>query len=318
MSKRSIQTTRAGYTVGIEHDHQTIRCARVSADGRGGFSVERLEEAKGDFSAEAGLLEGYRAIKNAVGIGARDAVVACLSGKQVYASELEFRKLAEEEMEQALRLELRKIVHFEIATATLDFEILEEDGSDTGSMAKILVALAANSLLNREMNLLARAGIKAAAFDVLPVGVANALWAYRGGKEGEAPLVGLHLGPQTSTIVIDSEHFPFFNRTIPFAAEEIFGPNAASHDVEKRIQSLTEEVTRSVLYYEKNYHASGFQEIHLLGDYLEGDLLAERLRRASGLAARKMDLPGALGSVREPVPGRFDLAVALALQGDLR
>jgi len=36
-----------------------------------------------------------------------------------------------------------------------------------------------------------------------------------------------------------------------------------------------------------------------------------------GIVNKKMDLAGQLGSIREPVAGRFDLAVALALRGDL-
>jgi Tfp pilus assembly PilM family ATPase len=316
MAKRTIQTSRPGRIIGIEHDHLSIRCAQLTTDGRDGFSIDRLEELKGDFASDSGLLEGYRALRNTLGIGARDPVVTCLAGKQVFAAELEFRKLGGDEMEQALRLELRKTVHFEVATSTLDFQILDDALSGTGSMVQVLVALAANSVLKRETGLLERAGMKAMAVDVLPIAIANSLWAYQGEREGNAPWVGLHVGPQISTIVIDSEHYPFFNRNIYFAAEEAFGPNANPADREKRIQQLADEVSRSLLFYEKNSQASGFQEILLLGDYLESDAIAERVQRICGLAVRKMDLPGKLGPGRQSVPGRFDLAVGLALRGE--
>jgi Tfp pilus assembly PilM family ATPase len=317
MVKRTIQTSRPGHTIGIEHDHLAIRCARLSTDGRGGFAVERVEEFKGDFSEDTGLLEGYRNVKSIMGVSARDSVVACLAGKQVYAAQMEFRKLGSEEMEQALRLELRKTVHFEVATSTLDYEFLEEDGSSNGGMAQIMLALASNSLLNRELGLLERAGMRVSVVDLLPMAIANALWSFNGIKEGDSPLVGLHVGPQISTIVIDAEHYPFFNRNIYFAAEDVFGPNANPVDRDKRLQSLADEVSRSLVFYEKNSQTSGFQELQLLGDFLDGEDLQARLKKVSGLPVRKMNLSEKLGFTRDAVPGRFDLALALAARGEM-
>ncbi|HKP98556.1 MAG TPA: pilus assembly protein PilM [Fibrobacteria bacterium] len=314
--KRSIQTSKPGFIFGIEQDHQTIRSARISSDGRGIYSVDRLEEVKGDFSEDLGLLDGFRKVKGLLNIGSRDPVVACLSGKQVFASQLPFRKLAPEEMEQALRLELRKTVHFEVATSTLDFEVLDEDQGSTGGLAQVMVALAANSLLNRHLALLEKAGLKAIAVDVLPVAVANAIWAWKGGSEGDHPLVAMHMGPQISTIVIDGEHSPFFNRNIYFAAEDVFGPNASQGDRDKRLRSLADEISRSLIFYEKNSQVTGFQEILLLGDYLDQEPLLAQVGHATGLSLKKMDLAGKLGSMRESAAGRFDLAVALALRGE--
>lgn len=317
MVKRSIQTSKPGFTVGIEHDHQAIRCARLSTDGRGGFTLDRLEEVKGDFSEDVGLLDGLRKTRNLLNIGSKDSVVACLTGKQVFAAQLPFRNLGAEEMEQALRLELRKTVHFEVATSTLDYEVLDEGDGSTGSFAQVMVAMASNSLLNRHLRLLEKAGLKAVAVDVLPMAVANALWAWKDGHEGDHPMVALHLGPQVSTIVIDSEHSPFFNRNVYFAAEDIFGPNASAGDREKRIRSLSDEISRSLIFYEKNSQVSGFQEILLLGEYLDQEQLRNQINLVTGLPVKNMDLTGKLGTVREPVPGRFDLAVALALRGEL-
>jgi Tfp pilus assembly PilM family ATPase len=316
MVKRSIQTSKPGYTVGIEFDHLAIRGARLSYDGRGGFSVNRLEEIRGDFAEDRSVLEGLRQLKTKLGLVGRDSVVTCLSGKQVFASQIEFRRLESEEMEQALRLELRKTVHFEVATSILDFEILGDQEGSNGSMAQVLVALASNSLLKRQLDLLDKAGLKATAVDVLPIAIANSLWAWKGGKEGDHPLIAIHVGPQVSTIVIDGEYSPFFNRNVYFAAEDIFGENANPIDRDKRIQSLADEVSRSILFYEKNSQVSGFQEILLLGDFLDGASLTEKLQRQTGLPIVKMDLPASLGSARESHPGRFDLAVALALRGE--
>ncbi len=315
MVKRSIQTSKPGFIFGIEHDHLAIRAARISTDGRSGYTVDKLEEIKGDYSEDVGLLDGLRKVRNLLDIGTRDPVVSCLSGKQVFATQLPFRKLAGDEMEQALRLELRKSVHFEVATSTMDYEVLDEDEGSTGGVAQVMVALAANSLLTRHLSLLEKAGLKAVAVDVLPVAVANALWAWKVGREGDHPLVALHIGPQVSTIVIDGELSPFFNRNLYFAAEDVFALDPSSGDRDKRIRALAEDIARSLVFYEKSAQTSGFLEILILGEYLAQDQLIEAIQKGTGLPLKKMDLAGQLGSPREAFPGRFDLAVALALRG---
>ncbi|MBW8888367.1 MAG: pilus assembly protein PilM [Fibrobacteres bacterium] len=315
MTKRTIQAAKPGKILGIEHDHLGIRCARLSSDGRGSFTVDRLEEIKGDFAEDAALLEGLRQVRSIFGVSSRDAVVTCLAGKQIFASQIEFRRLSPEEMDQALRLELRKTVHFEVATSTLDYQILPGEDESSGGPVQVMVALAANTLLNRSLQLLERAGLQPSAVDVLPVAIANALWSLADGT-ADHPLIGLHVGAQISTIVIVSEHSPFFNRTIYFAAEDMFRKEANPADRDKRLQSLSDEVSRSLLFYEKNYGLSGYQGIFLLGDYLDGNGLIASLNRQTSLPIHKMDLPAKLGYQKGQNPGHFDLAVSLALRGD--
>ena len=93
MVKRSIQVARPGYSIGIEYDHLAIRAARLSTDGRGGFTIDKLEEIRGDYAEEENLLIGFRQMRSALNLGGRDHLVACLGGKQVFATELEFRGL---------------------------------------------------------------------------------------------------------------------------------------------------------------------------------------------------------------------------------
>jgi len=315
MTKRTIQAAKPGKILGLEHDPSGIRCARLSSDGRGSFTVERLEEIKGDFAEDNALLEGLRQVRSIFGVSGRDTVVTCLSGKQIFASEIEFRRLSPEEMDQALRLELRKTVHFEVATSTLDYQILPGTDDSHGGPVQVMVALASNALLNRSLQLLEKAGLRPSAVDVLPVAIANALWSLAEGV-ADHPLIGLHVGAQISTIVIVGEHSPFFNRTIYFAAEDVFRKDAPASDRDKRLQSLADEVSRSLLFYEKTYGVSGYQGIFLLGDYLDGTGLIPSLSRQTSIPIHKMDLPSKLGYQKGQNPGHFDLAVSLALRGD--
>lgn len=316
MSKRTIQATRPGFTIGIEHDHLAIRGARLAMDGRGGFSVDRLEEVHGNFSDDDALLEGFRRLKASIRMGSKDCVSTSLSGKQVFAAQLEFRRLKADEMEQALRLEIRKNVHFEVATSTLDYAVIDETGDgSSGAPTQVLVSLAANSLLSRELHLLEKAGFPVSVVDVLPLGVANALWASRVNQVHDFPRIALHVGPQVSTIVIDGESFPFFNRSIYFAAEDIFKLAPTSITGDRRVQSFIEEIARSLTFYEKSLNIAGFQEFVLLGDFLGKDLLLDIISQSAGVPVRTMNLAGILGGPVEAPPGKFDLAISLALRG---
>lgn len=317
MTKRSIQTSNPGYYIGIEFDAHTIRAARVSSDGRGSFTIASLEEASGDYTEDASLIENLRIVKTRLGVGPRDAIVTCLSGKQVYATQLDFRRLSGEEMEQALRLELRKIVHFEVATSSIDFEVLEDDGGPTGGQCRVMVSLASNSVLSRQMLLLDRAGMRPAAMDVLPLTVANALWLWRGAGGMESPCVALHLGPQVSTLVIDGEYSPFFNRSIPFAIDETNGDATSPTERAKKLSYLAEEVSRSLAFHEKNSGAGGYRELVILGEEIEGSEFGEVIKRRTGLDTFRMDLAGRIGGAKEVKrTGSFDIAIALALRGD--
>jgi Tfp pilus assembly PilM family ATPase len=314
MVKRTIQTAKSGFSIGIEHDHLGIRGARLALDGRGGYRVDRVVEEKGDFTKDADLLEGFRSLKSKLEIGQRDSIIGCVSGKQAFATQLAFRRLPHEEMEQALRLELRKTIHFEIATSTLDYQYLA--GEDREGLAQVLVALASNNLLNRETVLLEKAGMKPTAIDILSIAVANAVLTWKGAESSFHPVVALHVGPQVSTIVIDGEESPFFNRNVYFSAEEALAKNTSPSDRDKRLKDLADEAARSLAFYEKSGFGSGFQELVLLGEFLDAPSLEEQLRKYAGLPVTKMNLSVKLEHSGNIEPGHFDLAIALAMRGE--
>lgn len=311
--KNGAKRAKADHWVGMEHDHLDMRGARLAADGKGGFAVERLEEVHGDFADPKGLAEGFRILKGKLGMASKDSLVTCLSGKQTFASQLTFRRLPPEEMAQALMLELRKSVPFEIAGATLDYSILS-DPDAKGETIQVLVGLAAAGMLSRHLKVLEEAGLAPTSVDILPVGVANALWTAAGEAKGDAPKVAVHIGPQMSTIVLDGPDSPFFTRYIYFAAEEILSGEGSQRS-DSRAMVLADEIARSIAFYEKNAFASGIQEVYLLGDFLDSPLVEAPIRQRTGLKVRKLDIPRQLGHAHGFHPGRFDLAVSLAIRG---
>lgn len=271
-----------------------------------------MADATGNFAEDGDLIEGIRQVKDRLQIGAKDRIGTCIAGKQVSATQIAFRNLPHEEMEPALRLEMRKAVPFEIGGSTLDFQILSETGAQSET-SQVLVAVAGAGLLNRQLRLLEKSGLAPSVVDVLPIAIANSLWDMVGAPKNDVAHVALHIGPQISTIVVEGARSPHFNRYIYFAAEDFVGKDTSS-DLEKRVQALADEVSRSLVFYEKSAFTPGFQPIHLLGDYLDTHGLSERLRRQTGLDVRMMDLPRKLGLAHEFPAGRFDLAVSLALR----
>lgn len=314
MVKKTKVTVKRGSTVGLEFDNMIIRGARLSWSSVGGCVVERLEQVSGDFSGEDGLAEGLRQMRGVLDIGGKESLVVGLSGKHVFAAQLPFRKLPPEEMAPALALELRKLVPFEVAGSTLDYQILSEDTS-ADSKVEVLVSLAGAGLVNRQLKVLERAGLHPSAVDVLPVAVANALWTWIADRRKAGPMVAIHIGPSVSTIVIDGIRSHFFNRFIPFPADEILGSEGQSADRGRKLQVFCDEVARSLSFYEKNSAPSGFTEIILLGEFTGSSALEGYLRRQTGLKIERMDLPKSLGLAHQSPPGRFDVAVTLAMRG---
>lgn len=304
---------KSDHWVGMEHDHLNMRGARLAADGKGGFAIVRMEEAHGDFTNPKDLAEGFRILKGKLGMTSKDSLVTCLSGKQTFASQLTFRKLPPEEMAQALMLELRKSVPFEITGATLDYSILSAPDAK-GETIQVLVGVAAAGMLSRHLSVLEDAGLNPASVDILPVAVANALWTLAGTSKPDAPKVAVHIGPQMSTIVMDGPDSPFFTRYIYFAAEEILAGDG-SQRADHRAAMLVDEIARSIAFYEKSVFAAGIQEVLLLGDFLDSPLLEAPIRQKTGLKVRIPDIPKQLGHAHSYHPGRFDLAATLAIRG---
>jgi Tfp pilus assembly PilM family ATPase len=308
---------KPGACLGIEWDASVIRGAKVSHGGPTGYYAEALIEERGDFESDAALIDGLKKVKNALSPGAKDGIATSLAGKQVYTSQIPFRVLDSHEMESALRLEIRKSLPFDIHTSALDFLRLSEPEGES-ELAQFLIVAAHNSLITRQLKVLQKASLEPTIVEALPLTLANALWAQVGTAKTDAPMVALHLGPQVCTVVIDGEKTPYFHRNVYFAADALFGESSASihdRDREKRLELFGEEIARSLAYYEKNALVGGFGHMLLFGDYLTAPELGDTLRRHTGLQPTRAHLAKRFGYSGDTEPGRFDLALALALRG---
>ena len=312
--------SKSNTTIGLDIDTHCIRAAKVTARRLGKsvqYVVDRVDELNGAFVKDESIVEGLRKMHNIVSPSVNDRVVTCLAGKQVYAAQVQHRKLPESEMKNALRFEIRKNLPFESGGSTIEYQYLE--GAKTVSEPQIMVTAVSNILLDRHLRLFQKAGFKPDIVDILPLAVANSFWATNfASKPADVNFVA-HIGPEMTTVIIDGDGAPFYHRTIYFTASELFGANKdaamSERERDRRIGGLAEELTRSMTYYESNFRTANLSEMFLMGPYCDTALIPELTKR-TGLKAKSMDLLKSLDPKRDTTPGLFDLVLSLAMRTD--
>jgi Tfp pilus assembly PilM family ATPase/Tfp pilus assembly protein PilN len=320
MPEKKQQVVKMKYSaVGLEYDNRSIRAVKIRGNDNGEFALEKAEELRGDFRSDERLRGALNKVKDKLGIGGTDIVISCLTGKQVYAAQIPFKLLPKDQMVSALKIQIRKTVPFEVANAALGYQIMKQ-ASSKDEESQVMVNVAAKTLLNKQLKDLEKLGIKPLIVDIQPLALANAIIAEAGlGLKPGVPLVTLHIGPTICTIVIDGLKQTFFHRSIYFSSAEMLGSGRKSPAIERergrRLRALGEEVSRSLAYYEKNFPVvNSFSKILICGDYLDDPELLEALQQGTGLQVTKLNLAARSLSKVQVQPGKFDLALALALR----
>ncbi len=306
-------------TVGLEQDSQSIRAVRLSwgQNRQEDCRIINAAEVRGKFKDESVLIEALKRIKEKMSISLTDKVVTCVSGKQTFAAQIAVRKVPDEEMKSMLKLEIRKIIPFEVSGATVDFHFLPTDPMRKSDTVPVVVSAVSSILLNKHLRSFEKAGIKPFVVDVLPLAVANSFWALRKDKSENEIYVVIHVGPETSTLVIDGDSSSFFNRSIYFNAYEIFGdqseqtitPDLAA----RRMESFADEIIKSISFYEATYQSGKINSIYLLGNYA-AHRLCDALCHRTGLNVVTLDTAQRLNQKKQILPGKYELAAALAMR----
>ena len=322
MSQKSINT------FGIEFDALGIRAAamNVVSDTSEGvptspkYSLHKLEEVAGPFAKDEEIVAGIKKIKEKINIGAGDQVASCVSGKQVYVSQVPFKRLPPGEMPGALKLELRKNIPFEFSGATIDYQVLPE-ADDKSENLQLLVTVVSHPLISKHLHILGKAGLKPAIVDALPTAIGNAFHAGAGPDADDGkPCLIVHTGPSVCSLIIECKGKPFFHRNIYFTANELFGPLQQSNPLAerehaRRLGILTEEIVRTISYYEKTYDVSGVRNCYRLGEYTDKAELTRAITEKAGLQATNLDLCAQFNVAPAPrQPAKFALAISLAMR----
>jgi Tfp pilus assembly PilM family ATPase len=314
MNKKAITS------IGIEYDHFGIRAAKVQSVRLGNEtknSVETLLELNGDYAREEGLLTGLVSLAGQLGVKPAYRVVTCVSGRQVFVSQVKFKELPKAEMKKSLRAEIRKNLTFESAGSVLDYQVMGENDLEKKSLSDVTVTAVSRALIDFQVSILKKAGLEPGIVDVLPAAIANAYWAAR----VEAPAgahVMVHFSPDLCTLVIDGNSVPFYTRSIFFQARELFGPQSETVSAPEKVNQLEvlgEELRRSLSYYTTNHGVADFGTLYPIGNYVGSEELLSFLHEKSGLEVEENALLKRLENRKDAIPGKFDVALALALRG---
>ena len=305
-------------SIGIESDTASIRAAKITmsrAGLRSAIQVAGLSELRGDFSNDENMSAGMKKIREKIAVGAGDRIATCLSGKQVYVAQLAFRKLPDLELRNALKLEIKKSLPFEVAGATIDFQVLE--GTKKDDTPQIVVTAVPGVMLSRHLHMMERLSIKPWVVDVFPLAIANAFHLSQKSIAIGLAYVIVHVGPTVVNLVVcGDDTVPFFHRSIYFSSDEVFGEGVALEpkEIEKKLSDFAGEIGRSLSFYEKTYSIKSFAGVFLEGEYLENELLKGAIAAKTSLTVEVVDVFSRLNQTSNAPKGKFEVAMGLAMR----
>jgi Tfp pilus assembly PilM family ATPase len=289
-------------SIGIDFDARGVRMVKVKGIYTGKEvkpAIMGMHEVSGDYSQQEAL------------IGALKSLAEKLKPKRLKAQ-------PDADLKRALRSEIRKSLTFEMAGAALDYQVMDENGAKSDTPL-ITVTAVAKTLIDQQTRILSKAGLMPAILDVLPAAIANTCWIAPSAEamQPKAHVVA-HLAPDLCTLVIDGHGIPFYTRSIYFAADRFFGP--ASGEIgaqEKSIQldTLADELRRSLAYYSTTNGISDFLGISMIGNYVENAEVPMFFEEKTGLAVSGSSLLTRMGFTKQETPGKYDVAIALAVRG---
>jgi Tfp pilus assembly PilM family ATPase len=310
--------------VGIDQDSVSVRGARLSMEpgaGKGAAVSWKLlgfEEVACETADPPKAIAALKKLKEKLGVQSGDFISTCIGGKQTYAVQVDVKKLPDDEMPSMLRLELRKSMPFEASQASFDYQFIpfSAEGRPKDATVPVIVSAVTNAHLGKRLNLLESAGLKPACVNVLPVAIANAFWATKPKDDGDTHVL-LHIGSETCTLVIDGANSLFFNRSFSFSAAELVetkeGNSEAGAQAMLQMNVLSSEITKSITYYRSQSRGGNITTLTILGSYAV-DPAFDALGTRTGFAVQTIQTAHGLHAVKPPPAGKFDVAIACAMQ----
>jgi type IV pilus assembly protein PilM len=219
-----------------------------------------------------------------------------IGGKDVAVKQIKSIPLSAEELESSLTFEARKHLPLEDTEAILDYQILS--GSTSATEIDILMVATTRKAFDYHIKLLKELGVKPKTLDAECTALVNTYFLGRGKPAAETALVFLDIGAKFSTLTVFSDSGMLFSRDIAIgghkitddikgmqnteylAAEEMkrtkgIGAFLSDDDGEagssiriarrKSLDSLVDEIRRSLRYYTKETGIREFEKMLFCG-----------------------------------------------------
>jgi type IV pilus assembly protein PilM len=298
--KLSLPSFGSKSVVGLDIGSHSVKVVELSRKGRSQeFELSHLGVAplppeaivQGAFLNSAGIVDAIREAAEKAKIRTKQ-VAAAVSGHSVIVKKVSLPSMSRDELDEQIRWEAEQYIPFDVNEVNLDFQILDEVGTE-GQMDVLLVA-AKKDLIDDYVQVISEAGLQPAVIDVAAFAVENA-WAanYDVGPDETVALV--NIGAQVVNINVVSNGVPTFTRDITTAGnqytEEIqkalsvgfeeaerlkLGARAGEasnevvpQEVDKAMQAVTEtvigEISRSLDFYGATSAENRINKVYLSG-----------------------------------------------------
>lgn len=274
----------------------------------------------------------------------KDHVRIVMSGSSLLVRCIQLPIMTQAELEGAIRFEAENHIAFPIDDCILDFQIVKQNAEK--KIMNVLLVAAKRDYVQEKLRMLMNLDIHPEILDVDTFSLVNA-FEILGGSEGSDPeektQALLNIGHRVTSLAILHDHRPLFVREIPMGAAAITKIVAEAKGIpeteanvlkeetrpelleeikgftQKGLEPLTEEVKRSLEYFE-NEIQSAIPTVYVSGGGSLGPGAAEAIAAGLGKKTTAWDgkrietAPGADCGVFKDNPALFNIALGLALR----
>lgn len=182
-------------------------------------------------------------------IAPSQAINISVSGASTVVRYIDFPRMNEDELKQALRFEVQKYIPFPINEVILDSYILKEDLSDNKML--VLVAAVKKEFINQRLKLIQEASLKTNIVDLDSLALINA-FNFNYSKEDanikDKTIALLNIGASMSNLNILENGHPVLSRDIYIAGNELTGKIQETVGIDlKSIEELKPDIDKEKL-----------------------------------------------------------------------
>ncbi len=253
------------YSVGLDIGTSTIKLVELK------FFKDTVELAR--FNLEPIQADLTALLKR---IAPSQAINISVSGASTVVRYIDFPRMNEDELKQALRFEVQKYIPFPINEANLDSCILKEDLSDNKML--VLVAAVKKEFINQRLKLIQEAGLKTNIVELDSLALINA-FNFNYSKEDanikNKTIALLNIGASMSNLNILENGHPVLSRDIYIAGnnltqkiQEAIGIDLKS--IEELKPNIDKEKLNKVVTVAESVLSDLSKELRTSFDYYEG------------------------------------------------
>ncbi len=241
------------------------------------------------------------------------SVATSISGHSVIIRKILLPIMTEEEMESSIQWEAEQYIPFEISEVNLDFQIVGPDAKDPSQMNVILVA-AKKDFVNDYVAVFNECGLNPVVMDIACFAIENAFEANYGTAEEDIVAL-INMGAGAMNVNILKEGASVFTRDIQVGGnmfnEEIqkrlglssddaekvklggevedVDPEAVQEVIRDSVESLCQEVQRSLDFFSATSSDEKVQKIFITGGVSKATLVKDSLEQRLGIPVESMD-----------------------------